>query len=93
MDLKDKIRWGKVRSKGKYHYVLIRGGLIWGFPLGLIWNAFELFRNDYFLFLSGFLYKGLFMLFGFFLGGCLFATYQWSAYEKKYLSADDRPIQ
>ena len=29
------------------------------------------------------------MLCGFFLGGCLFAAYQWNSYENEYRSTDN----
>ena len=75
--------WDQVRARGKFRFVLIRGGLMWGLSLGIIWNAIDLFRTGLDQFYILLFPKGLFMIFGFILGGCLFAAYQWNVYEQK----------
>jgi len=88
MGSEDKLRWDKLRSKGRARFILVRGGLMWGLPLGIVWNLVEFVRGGREMLVSRFFDEGLFMLCGFFLGGCLFSAYQWNSYENKYRSTD-----
>ena len=76
-------RWREIRKRGKWHFVLIRGGVGWGIPLGIIWNLAQLLSaNQREGRLIEVIFKGAFMLIGFFLGGCLWAAYDWNRREK-----------
>jgi hypothetical protein len=56
---------------------------MWGLPLGITCNAVELMRKGIDDFIPIFFPLGVFMLFGFFVGGRLFAAYEWNSYQRK----------
>lgn len=77
------------RVKGKVSYILLHGGVAWGLPVGLAWNILRyFFSNDYAEDPMDFFYRGIFMIVGFFLGGCLLAVWDFKKHEKQYLASD-----
>jgi hypothetical protein len=79
--------WSQKRRKGKLHFVLLWGGVLWGLPLGIIWILSDfLFTNNYTENSAQFFDKAIFMLCSFFIGGCLFRVYDWNKNESKYLA-------
>ena len=60
---------GRIRRKGRAHFILVRGGIMLALPLGVIWNLCEwLSAGSYFRDPYSSLDKRLFMLGGFFRG-------------------------
>jgi hypothetical protein len=78
-------RWENVRTKGKAHFVLVRGVLTYGLPM-FIAMTFFVHRNDLspkFIGISAVLWL---------IGGALFGAIMWHLSERHYRKAKPRNV-
>jgi hypothetical protein len=77
MNSEQKEKWKRIRSKGKIRFILLRGVLSWGFPVGLIYSLWTHWSESIMIKVLSIV---IFMVFGGFIWGLLY----WMSMEKKY---------
>ena len=75
----DLAKWNSIRAKGKTRFILIRGVLLWGFPM-LVFTSYISKP-----FINGFLSPGALMHYVTWLfAGVIFGVFMWYVSERKF---------
>lgn len=88
MKEKNRLKWEKIREKGKKQYIWKYGALYWGLPMFIIMTFFVNNRNDYHHSLFSIALSIIVWLFA----GILFGIVTWGINERKYLKSNKEKI-
>lgn len=78
MNSEQREKWKRIRLKGKTRYIILRGALAWGLPVGLIYSLWTHWYESIIVKIQSVV---IFMICGL-IGGLLY----WMSMEKKYKS-------
>jgi hypothetical protein len=79
MNEKQRAHWLNIRTKGYWHFVIVRGVLFWGIVTAFIFSALMSVFNE-----PSFLFYLLLAIPTFMIGGLFWGMWTWASAEKSY---------
>lgn len=72
-------QWAKTHAKGRWHFILIQGVLLWGGVTAVLWSAFMSVFSD-----QGFIGVVVIALPLFMAGGFFWGLFMWRSTHRRY---------